>query len=137
MRRYFSSEFSLVVTPYCRSPKKERSSCLWLQSRSVLSSFSVVLMSRKVIFYVYSKISIAVFCMQNLICLLAIFADQVFIDRIWPTRDRGEKSQKQLPFVPVKNWLSQLEINILIVQLRNTTLFPVRRRKIELEPTNI
>ena len=27
-----------------------------------------------------STISIAVFCLQNLICLLVIFADQVFID---------------------------------------------------------
>ena len=54
-------------------PQRGRNSCLWLQSRSVLSSFGVVLMSCRVN-------SIAVFCLQNLICLLFIFADQVFID---------------------------------------------------------
>ena len=73
--RVFSECYAILT-----STKKERSSCLWLQSRSVLSSFSVVLMSCKVNFYVYSTISIAVFCLQNLICLLVIFADQVFID---------------------------------------------------------
>ena len=54
-------------------PQRGRNSCLWLQSRSVLSSFGVVLMSCRVNI-------IAVFCLQNLICLLFIFADQVFID---------------------------------------------------------
>ena len=34
------------------SPKKGRKSCLWLQSRSVLSSFGVVLMSCRVNFHV-------------------------------------------------------------------------------------
>ena len=56
--------------------QRGRNSCLWLQSRSVLSSFGVVLMPRRVIFHVVRS----VFCLQNLICLLFIFADQVFID---------------------------------------------------------
>ena len=49
-------------------PQKGRNSCLWLQSRSVLSSFGVVLMSCRAKFS-RSTISIAVFCLQNLICL--------------------------------------------------------------------
>ena len=49
---------------------KGRNSCLWLQSRSVLSSSGVVLMSCKVNFH--AAISIAVFCLQNLMCLLLI-----------------------------------------------------------------
>ena len=62
-------------------PQRGRNSCLWLQPRSVLSSFGVVLISCRVNFHVvYSMISIAVFCLQNLICLLFLFADQVFID---------------------------------------------------------
>ena len=51
-------------------PPKGRNSCLWLQSRSVLSSSGVVLMSCKVNFH--AAISIAVFCLQNLMCLLLI-----------------------------------------------------------------
>ena len=47
---YFLSEPSLFVTPYWRAPEGE--SCLWLQSRSVLSSFGVVLMSCRVNFHV-------------------------------------------------------------------------------------
>ena len=49
-------------------PQRGRNSCPWLQSRSVLSSFGVVLMSCRVNFS-RSTISIAVFCLQNLICL--------------------------------------------------------------------
>ena len=63
----------LVVT-HTDEPQRERNSCLWLQSRSVLSSFGVVLMSCRVHFHVVRS------ALQNLICLLFIFADQVFID---------------------------------------------------------
>ena len=52
--------------------QKGRNSCLWLQSRSVLSSFGVLLMSCRVNF-LRSTISIAVFCLQNLICLHCYF----------------------------------------------------------------
>ena len=45
-------------------PQKGRNSCLWLQSRSVLSSFGVVLMSCRVNFHVLRS------ALQNLICLL-------------------------------------------------------------------
>ena len=46
---------------------KPQNSCLWVQSRSVLSSCGVVLMSCRVNFHVV-RYSIVVFCMQNLIC---------------------------------------------------------------------
>ena len=55
-------------------PQKGQNSCLWLQSRSVLSSFGVVLMSCSVNFHVVRS------ALQYLICLLIIIADQVFID---------------------------------------------------------
>ena len=56
-----------------RAPKRAKQR-LWLQSRSVLSSFGVVLMSCRVNFYVvrsalqYSSL----FCLQNLIWLLLL-----------------------------------------------------------------
>ena len=63
---------SLISGCYNRDePQRGRNSCLWLQSRSVLSSFGVVLMSCRVNFHVvrsalqYSM----VFCLQNLIFL--------------------------------------------------------------------
>ena len=73
MRGYFSPEFSVFLR-YTDEPQRGRNSCLWLQSCSVLSSFGVVLMSCRVNFHVVRS------ALQNLICLLFIFADQVFID---------------------------------------------------------
>ena len=61
----------LWLLRYTDEPQRGRNSCLWLQSRSGLSSFGVVLMSWRVNFHVvrsalqYSM----VFCLQNLICL--------------------------------------------------------------------
>ena len=56
---------------------------VWLQSRSVLSSFRILLMSCKVNFHVvrlqYSTCGIRML-LQNLICLRVILADRVFID---------------------------------------------------------
>ena len=66
-----SSEPDLWLLQHTDEPQRGRNSCLWLQSRSVLSSFGVVLMSWRVNFHVvrsalqYSM----VFCLQNLIFL--------------------------------------------------------------------
>ena len=70
----FSSEPDLWLLRYTEEPQRGRNSCLWLQSRSVLSSFSVMLMSCRVPWFSRSTISIAdyciaVFCLQNLTCL--------------------------------------------------------------------
>ena len=59
-------------------PQRGRNSCLWLQSRSVLSSFGVVLMSRRVNFHVVRS------ALQNSACRIlyvyfSFFSDQVFI----------------------------------------------------------
>ena len=51
VRGYFASELSLLLR-YTDEPQKGRNSCLWLQSRSVLSSFGVLLMSCRVKFHV-------------------------------------------------------------------------------------
>ena len=54
-------------------PQKGRNSCLWLQSRSVLSSFGVVLMSCRVNFTWYDQhcsILLAEFNMSTLLFLL-------------------------------------------------------------------
>ena len=48
----FSSESDLWLLRHTGEPQRGRNSCLWLQSRSVLSSFDVVLMSCRVNFYV-------------------------------------------------------------------------------------
>ena len=61
--------------------------------------------------------------------------------RAWPTRDRCEKGQKQLPCLP-ESWLisrvrGQFEIKSLIVQLINTTSSFPWIKKIELEPAII
>ena len=51
-------------------PQRGRNSCLWLQTRSFLSSFGVVLMSCRVNFHVVrSALQYCIFCLQNLICL--------------------------------------------------------------------
>ena len=42
----------LLLLRHTDEPQRGRNSCLWLQSRSVLSSFGVVLMSCRVNFYV-------------------------------------------------------------------------------------
>ena len=42
VRGYFASELSLLLR-HTDEPQKGRNSCLWLQSRSVLSSFGVLL----------------------------------------------------------------------------------------------
>ena len=63
-------------------PQKGRNSCLWLQSRSVFSSFGVVLMFCRV---ARSAISIAVFCLQNLICLPFQFLTFLLISWIFTT----------------------------------------------------
>ena len=66
-----SSEPDLWLLQHTDEPQRGRNSCLWLQSRSVLSSFGVVLMSCRLNFHVvrsalqYSM----VFCLQNLIFL--------------------------------------------------------------------
>ena len=51
VRGYFSSEFSLVVVPFWRATKRAKQLSK-LQSRSVLNSFGVVLMSCRVNFHV-------------------------------------------------------------------------------------
>ena len=51
VRGYFASELSLLLR-HTDEPQKGRNSCLWLQSRYVLSSFSVLLMSCRVNFHV-------------------------------------------------------------------------------------
>ena len=51
VRGYFASELSLLLR-HADGPQKGRNSCLWLQSRSVLSSFGVLLMSCRVKFHV-------------------------------------------------------------------------------------
>ena len=51
VRRYFSPEFSVLLR-HTDEPLRGRNSCLLLQSRSVLSSFGVVLMSCRVNFHV-------------------------------------------------------------------------------------
>ena len=51
VRGYFASELSLLLR-HTDEPQKGRNSCLWLQSRSVLSSFGVLLMSCRVKFHV-------------------------------------------------------------------------------------
>ena len=48
----FSSEPDLWLLRHTDEPQRGRNSCLWLQSRSVLSSFGVVLMSCRVNFHV-------------------------------------------------------------------------------------
>ena len=68
----------LVVTPYWRAP--ERAKQLSMATIPLcFEFFRVVLMSCRAKFS-RSTISITVFCLQNLICLLFSFADQVFID---------------------------------------------------------
>ena len=57
-RGYFSSELSLVVMPYWRAPKRAKQLSMVIISRSVLSSFGVVLMSCKVNFHVVRHCSI-------------------------------------------------------------------------------
>ena len=47
----FSSEPDLWLLRHTDEPQRGRNSCLWLQSRSVLSSFGVVLMSCRVNFH--------------------------------------------------------------------------------------
>ena len=56
-----------------------RNSCLWLQSRSVLSSFGVVLMSCRVNFHVVRSALQCSSC-RILYVYIIIFPDQVFID---------------------------------------------------------
>ena len=51
VRGYFASELSLLLR-HTDEPQKGRNSCLWLQSRYVLSSFGVLLMSCRVNFHV-------------------------------------------------------------------------------------
>ena len=48
----FSSEPDLWLLRHTDEPQRGRNNCLWLQSRSVLSSFGVVLMSCRVNFHV-------------------------------------------------------------------------------------
>ena len=48
----FQSEPDLWLLRHTDEPQRGRNSCLWLQSRSVLSSFNVVLMSCRVNFHV-------------------------------------------------------------------------------------
>ena len=50
VRGYFASEFSLLR--HTDEPQKGRNSCLWPQTRYVLSSFGVLLMSCRVKFHV-------------------------------------------------------------------------------------
>ena len=49
-RGYFPSEPDLWLLRHTDEPQRGRNSCLWLQSRSVLGSFGVVLMSCRVNF---------------------------------------------------------------------------------------
>ena len=51
-RGYFPSEPDLWLLRHTDEPQRRRNSCLWLQSRSVLDSFGVVLMSYRVNFHV-------------------------------------------------------------------------------------
>ena len=47
-----SDGYAMLMSPHTDEPQRGRNSCLWLQSRSVLSSFGVVLMSCRVNFHV-------------------------------------------------------------------------------------
>ena len=75
---YFSPEFSLVVTSYWRAPKRAKQ----LSMATIPLCFEFFRCRVDVLQSQFSRstISTAVFCLQNLICLLFIFADQVFID---------------------------------------------------------
>ena len=75
-RIFFTRAFWLLR--HTDEPQRGRNSCLWLQSRSVLSSFGVVLMSCRVNFHVVR--SALQYSACRILCLLFIFADQVFID---------------------------------------------------------
>ena len=68
-----SSEPDLWLLQHTDEPQRGRNSCLWLQSRSVLSSFGVVLMFCRVNFdVVRSALQYSmVFCLQNLIFLFS------------------------------------------------------------------
>ena len=57
-----------VLKFFADEPQRGRNSSLWLQSRSVVSSFGVVLIPCRVNFHVVRS-AIAVFCLQNLICM--------------------------------------------------------------------
>ena len=73
-------------------PQRGRNSCPWLQSRSVLSSFGVVLMSCRVNFS-RSTISIAVFRLQNLIWYFL----RAKVSSKWRV-SRSSGTQKTCPF---------------------------------------
>ena len=68
VRGYFASEFSLLR--HTDEPQKERNSCLWLQTRYVLSSFGVLLMSCRVKFHVVR--SALQYSACRIICLLKV-----------------------------------------------------------------
>ena len=67
VRGYFASEFSLLR--HTDEPQKGRNSCLWLQTRYVLSSFGVLLMSYRVKFHVVR--SALQYSACSIICLLS------------------------------------------------------------------
>ena len=68
----FSSEPDLWLLRHTDEPQRGRNSCLWLQSRSGLSSFGVVLMSCRVNFHVVrSALQYSVLC-RNFISIYKI-----------------------------------------------------------------
>ena len=79
VRGYFSSEPDLWLLHQTDEHQRGRNSCLWLQSRSVLSSFGVVLMSCRVNFHVVRSALQYSACRIKYV-YINIFANQVFID---------------------------------------------------------
>ena len=75
VRGYFASEFSLLLR-HTDEPQKGRNSCLWLQTRYVLSSFGVLLMSWRVNFHVVR--SALQYSACRIICLLSLCIYQFF-----------------------------------------------------------
>ena len=76
VRGYFASEFSLLLR-HTDEPQKGRNSCLWLQTRYVLSSFGVLLMSCRVNFHVVR--SALQYSACRIICLLSLCIYQIFL----------------------------------------------------------
>ena len=78
-RIFFTRVF--CVRRHTDEPQRGRNSFLWLQSRSVLSSFGVVLMPCRVNFHVVWS-AISVFCLQNLTCH-PFTTSESLVRRLW------------------------------------------------------
>ena len=79
VRGYFASEFSLLR--HTDEPQKGRNSCLWLQTRYVLSSFGVLLMSCRVKFHVVRSAlqysACRIICLHFYFCLSGLYSSYV------------------------------------------------------------